>query len=60
MVAVVIAFPALITTLLDKPAAITQSQDYNFTGGEDSKPESPASQVDEDAPVNFQLDKPLK
>ncbi len=60
MVAVVIAFPALITTLLDKPAAITQSQDYNFTGGEDSKPESPTSQVDEDAPVNFQLDKPLK
>ncbi len=60
MVAVVIAFPALITALLDKPAAITQSQDYNFTGGEDSKPESPTSQVDEDAPVNFQLDKPLK
>ena len=60
MVAVVIAFPALITTLLDKPAAITQSQDYNFTSGEDSKPGAPASKVDEDAPVTFQLDKPVK
>jgi len=60
MVAVVIAFPALITTLLDKPAAIAQSQDFNFTGGEDSKPEMPSSKIDEDAPVNFQLDKPLK
>jgi len=60
MVAVVISFPALITTLLDKPSAITQSQDYNFTGGEDSKPETPTSAADEDAPVNFQLDKPLK
>jgi len=60
MVAVVIAFPALITTLLDKPAAITQSQDYNFTSGEDSKLGAPASKVDEDAPVTFQLDKPVK
>jgi tripartite ATP-independent transporter DctM subunit len=60
MVAVVIAFPALVTTFLDKPAAIIESQDFNFTSGEDPKPEMPASKVDEDAPVTFQLDKPIK
>ena len=60
MVAVVITFPALVTTLLDKPAAVVQSQDYNFTSGEDSKSESSSNKVDEDAPVTFQLDKPVK
>ena len=60
MVAVVIAFPALVTTLLDKPTAVVQSQDYNFTSGEESKPEESANKVDEDAPVTFQLDKPVK
>jgi hypothetical protein len=59
MVAVVIAFPALVTTLLDKPAAVIQSQDFNFTDGEEAKSDSP-SKVDEDAPVTFQLDKPVK
>jgi len=59
MVAVVIAFPALVTTLLDKPAAVMQSQDFNFTSGEDSKVDASAK-VDEDAPVTFQLDKPVK
>jgi hypothetical protein len=57
---VVIAFPALVTTLLDKPAAVVQSQDYNFTSDEDSKSESSSNKVDEDAPVTFQLDKPVK
>jgi uncharacterized membrane protein YfcA len=60
MVAVVIAFPALVTTLLDKPAAVVQSEDYNFTNSEDSKSEASSSKVDEDAPVTFQLDKPVK
>jgi tripartite ATP-independent transporter DctM subunit len=60
MVAVVIAFPALVTTLLDKPTAVVQSQDYNFTSGEDSKSETSSNKVDEDAPVTFQLDKPFK
>jgi hypothetical protein len=60
MVVVVAAFPALVTTLLDKPAAVIQSQDFNFTGGDEAKSETPASKVDEDAPVVFQLDKPLK
>ena len=60
MVAVVIAFPALVTTLLDKPAAVVQSQDYNFTSAEESKPEESVNKVDEDAPVTFQLDKPVK
>ena len=60
MVVLVMTFPALVTTFLDKPAAILESQDYNFTGGEDAKPETPSGKVDEDAPVNFQLDKPSR
>jgi tripartite ATP-independent transporter DctM subunit len=60
MVAVVIAFPALVTTLLDKPAPVAQSQDFNFTGDSEAKPDSPSSKNDEDAPVTFQLDKPAK
>ena len=59
MVVVVMAFPALVTTLLDKPAAIVQSQDFNFTG-EENKSDNSTSKVDEDAPVSFQLDKPVK
>ncbi len=60
MVVLVMTFPALVTTLLDKPAAVAESQDFNFTGGDTNKPDSPASKVDEDAPVTFQLDKPTK
>ena len=60
MVVVVAAFPALVTTFLDKPAAVAESQDYNFTGGEETKSDSSPSKVDEDAPVVFQLDKPGK
>ena len=60
MVVVVAAFPALVTTLLDKPVAMIQSQDFNFTGSEEVKPDSLPSKVDEDAPVIFQLDKPGK
>jgi tripartite ATP-independent transporter DctM subunit len=59
MVVLVMAFPALVTTFLDKPAAIVQSQDFNFTGDE-NKSDTPANKVDEDAPVSFQLDKPVK
>lgn len=58
MVVIVIAFPALVTALLDKPAAVVQSQEFNFITTDESKSESPSSKVDEDAPVNFQLDKP--
>ncbi|QWE19120.1 TRAP transporter large permease [Polynucleobacter corsicus] len=60
MVVVVAAFPALVTTLLDKPATVVQSQDFNFTESEEVKPNSLPSKVDEDAPVIFQLDKPIK
>lgn len=55
MVALVMAFPALVTTFLDKPPTVAESQDFNFTATDESKP--PASKVDEDAPVKFQLDK---
>jgi tripartite ATP-independent transporter DctM subunit len=60
MVVVVAAFPALVTTFLDKPAAVMQNQDFNFIGNEESKPDSSPSKADEDAPVVFQLDKPGK
>jgi len=60
MVVMVAVFPALVTTLLDKPAALVQSHDFNFTGSEEAKPDSLPSKVDEDAPVIFQLDKPIK
>ena len=60
MVVLVMAFPALVTTLLDKPAAVAESKDFNFTGIEEGKPEISSNKADEDAPVTFQLDKPLK
>ena len=60
MVVVVMAFPALVTTLLDKPAGVAQSKEFNFTNGDESKPEAATSAKDEDAPVVFQLDKPTK
>ena len=60
MVVLVMAFPALVTTLLDKPAAVIESKDFNFTGGEGGKPEAPSTKTDEDTPVTFQLDKPIK
>ncbi len=59
MVVVVMAFPALVTTFLDKPAAVIESQDFNFTS-EENKPDASTPKTDEDAPVIFQLDKPVK
>lgn len=59
MVVLVMAFPAMVTTFLDKPAAVVQSQDFNFTGADENKPEQ-TNKIDEDAPVTFQLDKPVK
>ena len=60
MVVLVMAFPALVTTLLDKPAAVIENKDFNFTGNEEGKPEAPFNKADKDAPVTFQLDKPIK
>ena len=57
MVVVVMAFPALVTTFLDKPTAVIESQEYNFTSEENKPNASP--KIDEDAPVTFQLDKPV-
>ncbi len=59
MVVLVMAFPALVTTFLDKPAVVVQSQDFNFTGDE-NKSDTPVNKVDDDAPVSFQLDKPVQ
>ena len=60
MVLLVIAFPALVTGLLDKPAAAIQTQDYNFTTSEETSLDAPQNKINEDAPVIFQLDKPGK
>jgi tripartite ATP-independent transporter DctM subunit len=60
MVVVVMAFPALVTTLLDKPAVVAQSKEFNFANGDENKPEAATSAKDEDAPVVFQLDKSTK
>ncbi len=60
MVVVVMAFPALVTTLLDKPAVMAQSNEFNFTNGDENKSDATTSAKDEDAPVIFQLDKPTK
>ena len=60
MVIVVMAFPALVTTFLDKPPAIAENQDFNFNTTDESKPEASSSKTDEDAPVSFQLDKPAR
>jgi hypothetical protein len=60
MVVVVAACPALVTALLDKPAAVVESQDFNFTGGNADKSDTSPSKIDEDAPVVFQLDKSVK
>ena len=60
MVVIVAAFPALVTTLLDKPAAVAESQEFNFTGGDEARSETSSGKLDEDAPVVFQLDKPIK
>ena len=58
MVLVVMAFPALVTTLLDKPTAVVQSQEYNFGNTDNGSSSAPPSSKDEDAPVIFQLDQP--
>jgi TRAP-type C4-dicarboxylate transport system permease large subunit len=60
MVALVAAFPALVTTFLDKPAAVAQSQEFNFTTTDEGETGASQSKVDEDAPVVFQLDRPIK
>jgi hypothetical protein len=60
MVAVVIAFPALVTTFLDKPAAVVQGQDFNFIENQEGKTETSSNKTDEDAPVKFQLDNQAK
>jgi hypothetical protein len=60
MVVAVAAFPALVTTLLDKPRTVEQSKEFNFTNTEENKLGVTTETKDEDAPVIFQLDKPAK
>lgn len=60
MVVVVMSFPVLVTALLDKPVAAVQSQEFNFSVGEETKSEAYPKKGEEDAPVLFQLDRPAK
>jgi hypothetical protein len=60
MVGLVIAFPALVTTFLDKPAPAAVSQEFDFTGGQSGEGEKASPKVDEDAPVRFELEKPSR
>jgi len=60
MVVVVMTFPALVTMLLDKPAVLAQSKEFNFMHSDENKSEASTSPKAEDAPVIFQLDKPTK
>jgi tripartite ATP-independent transporter DctM subunit len=60
MVGLVIAFPALVTTFLDKPAPAAMSQEFDFTSGQNGESDKASPKVDEDAPVRFELEKPSR
>jgi hypothetical protein len=60
MVGLVIAFPALVTTFLDKPTPAAVSQEFDFTSGQDGEGEKALPKADEDAPVRFELEKPSR
>jgi TRAP-type mannitol/chloroaromatic compound transport system permease large subunit len=60
MVGLVIAFPALVTTFLDKPAPAAVSQEFDFTSEQSGGGDKPPPKADEDAPVRFELEKPSR
>ena len=60
MVGLVIAFPALVTTFLDKPAPAAMSQEFDFTNKQSGEGEKASPKADEDAPVRFELEKPSR
>jgi len=60
MVGLVIAFPALVTTFLDKPAPAAMSQEFDFTSGQSGERDKSPPKADEDAPVRFELEKPSR
>jgi TRAP-type mannitol/chloroaromatic compound transport system permease large subunit len=60
MVGLVIAFPALVTTFLDKPPPVAINSEYDFTKGQGNEGDKASPKVDEDAPVRFELEKPSR
>jgi hypothetical protein len=60
MVGLVIAFPALVTTFLDKPPSVVINSEFDFTSGQSGEGEKPSPKKDEDAPVRFELEKPSR
>jgi tripartite ATP-independent transporter DctM subunit len=60
MVGLVIAFPALVTTFLDKPPPVAINSEFDFTKGQGNEGDRASPKVDEDAPVRFELEKPSR
>jgi hypothetical protein len=60
MVGLVIAFPALVTTFLDKPAPVAINSEFDFTSGQSGEGEKVSPKADQDAPVRFELEKPSR
>jgi TRAP-type mannitol/chloroaromatic compound transport system permease large subunit len=60
MVGLVIAFPALVTTFLDKPPPVAINSEFDFTSGQSGEGDKASPKADEDAPVRFELEKPSR
>jgi hypothetical protein len=60
MVGLVIAFPALVTTFLDKPPPVAINSEFDFTSGQSGEGEKSSPKADENAPVRFELEKPSR
>jgi tripartite ATP-independent transporter DctM subunit len=60
MVGLVIAFPALVTTFLDKSAPAAMSQEFDFTSAQSGEEDKASPKADGDAPVRFELEKPSR
>jgi hypothetical protein len=60
MVGLVIAFPALVTTFLDKPPSVAINSEFDFTKEQGNEGDKASPKADEDAPVRFELEKPSR
>jgi tripartite ATP-independent transporter DctM subunit len=60
MVGLVIAFPALVTTFLDKPPPVAINSEFDFTSGQSGEGDKASPKADQDAPVRFELEKPSR
>jgi tripartite ATP-independent transporter DctM subunit len=60
MVGLVIAFPALVTTFLDKPPPVAINSEFDFTSEQSGEGDKASPKADQDAPVRFELEKPSR